>query len=77
MAIIRSSGSPEVSMSTTDGRFSEAPYAAHRVFSISGGDARYVVDRDLDRRRGAPGTCDDGGGVMSEEANEGGETSLR
>jgi hypothetical protein len=63
-------------MSSVVGRFSEAPYATHSVFSILGGDARYELDRDLDRRRGAPGICDDGGGVISDEDSDGGERNF-
>ena len=65
-------------VSSAVGRFSEAPYAAHSVFSRSGGDARseFDRDRDRDRRTGAPGTCVDGGGVISEEDNGGGERNL-
>lgn len=74
----RSRVSLTVSISSPDGRFSEAPYAARRVFckSSGGSESEFERDRDRDRRRGAPGTCADGGGVISDEDNGGGESNL-
>lgn len=43
---------------------------------MSGGDARYEPDRDLDLREGAGGTWEDGGGVMSDDDSAGGERNL-
>lgn len=78
LEMARSWCSLAVLISSTVGRFSEAPYAAHSDFSIFGGDSRREFDRDRDRerRRGAPGTCVDGGGVMSDADNGGGESNL-
>lgn len=68
-------------MSSAVGRFSDAPYAAQRVFSndSDGGEAGTTTrdpDRDLDRRRRGACGWDDGGGVISDEETGGGEQKL-
>lgn len=71
LAILRNFISSAASISWEAGRFSEAPYAIHRVGSIvAGGEARKVFE--LERERGGRAGVftpflDVGGGVISDE----------